>query len=339
MTTTELRGADDALFVSQAISAAAARCAQTLARVDREARRDGRSIPTTAEKALVVKSLWRVNDLLESSGHFMDAERQKEVKSALQDQLNPWLLRSRIWARAYLKPHGYAGDFRLIEWMYDLETDPCADPTQPAIVNCLDAALCSMHSMKAIWHRRIWLRQLIERVWETVDRPVRVLDVACGGSRYCREFAERHPGQIRLVALDQDPAAVAFLRSELPASGSEQHLICGPIKHLPELLPSSRFGDEFDVVISAGLFDYLDEAVAVPLLEHLVNLTRPGGTTAISNFSSDDPSRAFKGWISDWQLIFRDVEGVRNLFRRTESDVVVTESPDTSLLYAAATKG
>jgi hypothetical protein len=28
-----------------------------------------------------------------------------------------------------------AGDFRIVEWMYDLESDPCADETQPAVVN------------------------------------------------------------------------------------------------------------------------------------------------------------------------------------------------------------
>ena len=50
--------------------------------------------------------------------------------------------------------------------MYDLEADPCEDPTQPAIVNCLDAALRTVHSMKATWHRRVWLRRLIEEVWE-----------------------------------------------------------------------------------------------------------------------------------------------------------------------------
>jgi extracellular factor (EF) 3-hydroxypalmitic acid methyl ester biosynthesis protein len=339
MTTTTLRGADDALFLADVIDLAAARCAETFARVDGQARRDGRSVPTSSEKQLVTERLWRVVHLLECSSRFMDTERQAVAVQAVHDRLNPWLLRSTLWARAYLKPHGYAGDFRMVEWMYDLETDPCADPAQPAIVNCLDAAMRSVHSVQAVWHRRTWLRQLLERVWETAGRPLRVLDVACGGSRYCREFAVRHPGQLSLVALDQDPAAIAFLRSELPAGGPEQRLLCGPIKHVPELLPASRFGDEFDVVISAGLFDYLDDAVAMPLLEHLVGLTRPGGTTAISNFSPADPSRAFKEWISDWHLLYRDEEGMRNLFRRTESDVVVTESPDTSLLYAAATRG
>jgi extracellular factor (EF) 3-hydroxypalmitic acid methyl ester biosynthesis protein len=336
MTVTMLPAADDALFLAQVIDAAAARCAESFARVDRAARREGRSIPTPAEKDLVSEKLWRVVGVLDSATPFLDAERHAVAKRALHDRLNPWLLRSRIWARAYLKPHGYDGDFRLIEWMYDLEADPCADPTQPAIVNCLDFALHSVHSMQAVWHRRLWFRQLIERMWQTKQRPIRVLDVACGGSRYCREFLQRHPGQLALVAVDQDPAAIAFLRSELSACGSEHNLICGPIKHLAELVPTSRFADEFDVVISAGLFDYLENAAAVQLLEHLGGLTRPGGTTAISNFSSKDPSRAVKEWICDWRLLYRDEQSVRSLFDRTEASVTVTESPDTSLLYGAA---
>lgn len=335
MTITTLPAAD-AVFLTNVIDLAAERCAKTLARVDREARQDGRSIPTPAEKELVTEKLWRVVGILESSTRFIDAERRVVAMRAVHDQLNPWLLRSSRWARAYLKPQGYPGDFRLMEWMYDLETDPCEDPTEPAIVNCLDAAMQSLQSTKALWHQRLWLRELIEEVWESVGRPVRVLDVACGGSRYCRDFMMRHPGQLSLVAFDQDPSAVAYLRSKLPCCGLEQSLICGPIKHLADLLPSSRFGDEFDVVIAAGLFDYLDDATATPVLEHLVGLTRPGGTTAICNFSPDDPSRAFKDWISDWHLEYRDEEALRSLLARCDADVVVNKSPDGSLLYAAA---
>jgi extracellular factor (EF) 3-hydroxypalmitic acid methyl ester biosynthesis protein len=192
--------------------------------------------------------------------------------------------------------------------------------------------------MQAVWHRRVWLRQLIERMWETTKRPVRVLDIACGGSRYCREFAERHPDQLALVALDQDPSAIAFLRAHFRSGAGEQSFICGPIKRLSELLPTSGFADSFDIVISAGLFDYLDDAVATALLQHLVGLTRPGGTTAICNFSPHDPSRAVKHWLCDWHLLYRDEKAVRNLFTATDTSVVVTESPDHSLLYAAGTK-
>ena len=161
------------------------------------------------------RRLSRIIRLLESSTRFIDSEHQVVSKQALHDQLNPWMLRSRLWARVVPQAPRFRGYFRMIEWMYDLETDPCEDPTQPAIANCLDDAMRSVNSVQAIWHRRTWLRQLIERVWETTQGPVRVLDVGCGGSRYCRDFVERHPGQLSLVAVDQDPAAIAFLRSGL----------------------------------------------------------------------------------------------------------------------------
>ena len=328
----------DAMLLADVIDRAATRCAETFTRVDREARRCGRTIPTPSEKEVVTERLWRIIRLLESSTRFIDSEHQVVSKQALHDQLNPWMLRSRLWARAYLKPHGFAGDFRMIEWMYDLETDPCEDPTQPAIANCLDDAMRSINSVQAVWYRRTWLRQLIERVWETTPGPVRVLDVGCGGSRYCRDFVERHPGQLSLVAVDQDPAAIAFLRSELARSGPEQHLICGSIEHLPDLLRTSQSAGEFDVVISAGLFDSLNDAMAASLLDDLIGLTRPGGTTAICNFSPDDPSRAVNDWINDWHLLYRDEQDMRSLFARSEASVAVTESPDGSLLCAAATR-
>ena len=75
---------------------------------------------------------------------------------------------------------------------------------------------------------------------------------------------------------------------------------------------------------SAGLFDYLDDAMAASLLDHLLRLTHPGGTTAICNTSPDDPSRAVNDWISDWHLLYRDEQDMRSLFARTEASVVVT---------------
>ena len=46
------------------------------------------------------------------------------------------MLRSRLWARSWLKPHGFPGDYRMLEWMYDLELDACAAPTNPRRSTC-----------------------------------------------------------------------------------------------------------------------------------------------------------------------------------------------------------
>ena len=51
----------------------------------------------------------------------LDERELAAVRALVREQLNPWFLRSRYWNRAYVKPHGYAGDFRMLEWIYELE--------------------------------------------------------------------------------------------------------------------------------------------------------------------------------------------------------------------------
>ena len=70
-----------------------------------------------------------------------------------------------------------------------------------------------------------------------------MLDVACGGPATAVSSPSVIPGQLYLVALDQDPSAIAYLRSELLALADQPRLISGPIKHLCDLVPTSRFAD------------------------------------------------------------------------------------------------
>ena len=198
------------------------------------------------------------------------------VRQDVQAVLNPWMLRSRLWARSWLKPHGLPGDYRMLEWMYDLEQDACARSDQPAAVNLLDGLFRSVHSVQAVWHRRAWFAQLIAR-YARQGSAVRVLDIASGGSRYVRDVVQSlGPRAVVPTFFDQDPAALAFVRSWLP-SDSPATFICAPVSRIREavLQQTELNHPPFDVVISTGLLDYLPTEFATELLEHMVLLTRP----------------------------------------------------------------
>jgi SAM-dependent methyltransferase len=213
--------------------------------------------------------------------------------------------------------------------MYDLERDPCSDPTQPAVVIVLDGLYASVHSVQAVWHRRRWFADLVRRERARTD-AIRVLDVACGGSRYLRDLMTGPaPGGVAGVFLDQDPTAIAFVERWLPDNGSLT--VCAPARRVRDTVTL----DVFDVVLATGLFDYLPDEDARGLLADLVALTRPGGVTAICNFSPDDRSRLVKDWISDWRLIYRTEREIAALFPRA-TPVVLDRSPDGGLIYASA---
>lgn len=114
-----------------------------------DARRSRRTVPTAEERGQVHDVFWA--DLMpsvERAEAVSPAEARPRARAELGRVVNPWLLRSRLLARSYLKPHGYPGDFRMVEWMYDLEREDCADQTQPAVINLLDGLFRSVTAFK-----------------------------------------------------------------------------------------------------------------------------------------------------------------------------------------------
>jgi extracellular factor (EF) 3-hydroxypalmitic acid methyl ester biosynthesis protein len=319
---------------------AAARVVDLLAAIDRCAQREHRTVPTWQERNSVHDEFWGgLVPTLAWVERVLSTCELAEMQCAVQGVLNQWFLRSRLWARSFLKPHGYAGDFRMLEWMYELERDDCADATQPAAINILDGLYRSVHSVQVMWHRRAWFANLIAAERANGRRPTRVLDVACGGSRYVRDVVERHKAlPLAGTFLDQDAAALAFLQKRLPAHVRQaSSFICGPIRRLPELLLANGNGDvsRFDIVVSTGLFDYLSDGPASQLLTHMTQAVRPGGVVAICNFAPSDPSRTVKDWVGGWHLIYRTQSELAALFP-AGTEPVISPSPDGGLLYARA---
>ena len=137
------------------------------------------------------------------------------VRAQCRDILGGWLFRSRYFNRSFHKPHGYAGDFMIIEWIYDLETDGCEDPAQPGIVNCLDYLYSTIHAVVSVQQRRRWFSRLLHAETRPGRRSLRVLDVACGGARYIRDFlaATDDASGMQITLVDQDVAALAYCRT------------------------------------------------------------------------------------------------------------------------------
>jgi SAM-dependent methyltransferase len=303
--------------------------------VDAEALRADRSEPTSEEAQRVEAEFCRLVDVL---GTEIGAARSNPmVRQRVRALIVPWLLQSRFWGRALLKTRGPGGDFRLLEWIYELEDGLASDPTQGAVANVLDGVFSRLASVSGVWYRRAWCRDLIASTIGRLERPIRIMDVACGGSRYTRDALQLHPGSIRLACTDEDPSAIAFLRAMLPGTALDRvGLLCTSVEHLPELVPTPTLPEAgFDVVLSTSILDNLDNDAAVLLLRQMLSLTRPGGVTAICASTPENQLGTFREWVSDTQIHYRDVSTVRNLFPANRRALVdTTVSPDRTIICA-----
>jgi cyclopropane fatty-acyl-phospholipid synthase-like methyltransferase len=69
-------------------------------------------------------------------------------------------------------------------------------------------------------------------------------------------------------------------------------------KSVRELLRDRTFEGRFDLIYSAGLYDYLEKKVATKLTDRLFELLAPGGYLLLTNFL---PSiRSWGMWRASW---------------------------------------
>lgn len=79
---------------------------------------------------------------------------------------------------------------------------------------------------------------------------------------------------------------------------------------------------QFDLIYSAGLYDYLETPVAERLPQVLFDLLNPGGQLLYANFAPDIPAVGYIEEIMDWWLIYRDAAQTLALPERIDASQI-----------------
>jgi SAM-dependent methyltransferase len=326
------------VFDAAAIDATARFCG-IVRLVDDQSRRVGRSEPLSEEAQRVEEEFWRLVDVL---GAELNASRSNPmVRQRVCALLSPCLRRSRFWGPALFKSRGPGSDFQLLERIYDLEDGFGIGLAESAATNVLDDVFSKLATVKGVWYRRSWCRDLMDSTIKRLERPVRVMDVGCGGSRYTREALQLHPGSIRFAGTDEDPSSIAYLTAILPGTAIDPvGLLCTSAEYMPELVPTPTLPEAgFDVVLCTNILEDLNDEAAITLLRHMSNLTRPGGVTAICTSTRDSDLGTIVEWVTDVPIHYRDTAMTLDLFSRVQrADVDVTVSTDRTAVCAAVLK-
>ena len=82
---------------------------------------------------------------------------------------------------------------------------------------------------------------------------------------------------------------------------------------MKDLLSGRLQVDHYDLVYSAGLFDYLPDRVCIALLTCLKNLLAPNATLLVANFLEGIGDRGYMECCMDWWLTYRTEDSMRAL--------------------------
>jgi SAM-dependent methyltransferase len=200
------------------------------------------------------------------------------------------------------KPFGYAGDFSIIDSFY---TRRCS---------CLpklrkwDLYVQSLEAVDAVRNRKEFFKRTFSLLAGSMNKHRRasMLNVASGPCRDLFEAFENNPdANLDVHCLDADVGAIDFAR-QLTLRYSERITFehQNVLKFRPE--------QSYNLIWSAGLFDYLSDRVFVRLVRQMSEWLEPGGSIVIGNFSTVNPSRHPMEFC-DWFLNYRSEDDLVEL--------------------------
>jgi extracellular factor (EF) 3-hydroxypalmitic acid methyl ester biosynthesis protein len=248
-----------------------------------------------------------------------DARTRALGRSYAASALMPLLIACPMHRRAYEKPFGYAGDFRMMELCFAPER------TGDGLFGRFMQSIAQGYSLvRAVVEREVVLRDAVRTVLEAdTNEPGRILSLAAGPAIELRRILEGTPNikrPVELVLLDQDEGAHETAHQRLTRLLLERHRGALPITlkclHFsvrqllkPETPEERGVVDEtladMDLIYSAGLVDYLPDAVAVRLTQLAYSKLRPGGRLLLGNLIEAADTTWMLDVVLNWQLQYR----------------------------------
>jgi diguanylate cyclase (GGDEF)-like protein/PAS domain S-box-containing protein len=213
-------------------------------------------------------------------------------------------------------PHGYHGDYEIIDRIYMGWISP-----KKHLENW-DKFFHWLAAPKAVRNRKKYFKNMLSEIDRSQIIEPTVLDMASGPCRDIYEYKCEHPlSKIHFDCLDMDSNAIEYSKQLL--NGSNITFFC-------ENAFRFRSEKQYDLIWSAGLFDYLDNEKFVFLLRSLMKMLTINGKMVIGNFSTLNTSRDCMEF-GEWFLFHRDITELTELAGKAGAD------PDSVSIESEAT--
>ncbi|TVQ11896.1 MAG: class I SAM-dependent methyltransferase [Bacteroidetes bacterium] len=218
-----------------------------------------------------------------------------------RDMLEPVLKPDTIIGHSYTKPLGYSGDYLIIEKMYRFHKN-----THPNYVKW-DEFFHWLPAASAVINRKKLAVSLLKKLNQNTKKEYpRVLILGSGPATEVNEYLESvTDNKLHFELVDFDQRAIEY------ATEKNQKYMEHITFHNKNVLRFSPDGC-FDLIWSAGLFDYFQDKLFVRLLRRFSYYLSDNGEMIIGNFNISNPSKKIMEVLGDWYLYHRSQELLTN---------------------------
>jgi hypothetical protein len=257
-----------------------------------------------------------------------------------RENVGELMLQSAYASRAFFKPKGYAGDYEMMNHVYNRELRG-----KTLFAKCLQRYFVDEPAGKAVRNREQYLRKNIHKcINARGNKPIKILSVASGPAIEIQNFIKESNSDlsdIEFHLLDQDIDALKFAQRKIESACREKNIKLHTKlinKSIKTIIAEGLEDGNYNLIYSAGLFDYFTDPVANFAAKQLVSGLGNGGNLIIGNFSLNNPNQFAMGLIMDWNLIYRSPEQMEKLFKSLGTHYVLEQEEQSINLFSVITR-
>ena len=192
--------------------------------------------------------------------NILDSKVKKISVDYFRDKLKDFLYLSPFAHRSFYKPLGYAGDYEMMNLIYRNEL-----VGENLFAKCMHQFYIEKPAAQAVRNRRQYLHKKIKESFGLSNKP-KILSVASGPAYEVETFLTENPEiSADFYLLDQDLNALQYAKEQIYQTkmmsnfNSNVEFINLAIKNV---INDGLGENKFDLIYSAGLFDYFTDSVA-----------------------------------------------------------------------------
>lgn len=256
-------------------------------------------------------------DILEFEKENINKSEAKiyKLKKIFERRYQKYFLEGEYIRWSFQKPYGYAGDFKIIDDIYQNL------PQAGGLTRLWDNWFLQLATCVSVRERKEDFKKIISDFVKKQNRKnIRIMSLASGPAREIKELLETDSqklfAEVTFDCYDLDMHALEYARQLINNRTNVNFFQKNAIrmafkKNITEEIPA-----QYGLIYSTGLFDYLDENMAIKLVKNLIKLLRPDGIMAISNARDkySNSSASWMEWVVDWFLIYRTQDEFKKIF-------------------------
>ncbi len=208
------------------------------------------------------------------------------------------------------KPLGYAGDFIIMNYIYDFYNKYLGVSSYEKLINFYT---CNIPISTSVVKRKNFFKKKILEVLHSRRFP-KVLSVGSGPTRELLELVREAKivKPLYFDCLDFEKKALDYIQTELQKieSGKKSYLHIGFInKNILDLIKDGKLENtlkKYDLVYASGLFDYLFTRTAKKVVKNLYRLLDKKGVLIVTNAKKENVThQVYYEMLGEWYLHHR----------------------------------